>query len=195
MKVRIQCPHCNEVIPVPVEFAGKKGKCPSCGQVFKIPANLAPPPPSQLYPPSQPSNIYDAEDARSELSPLTDPTGMEMASQGNLGVAGSPAENDLGYGLSSGLLQELDRQPKMVVRVPCPVCREQIVQGAAKCHHCGVIFHPGMNACRNSGRASKWSLDGIGRIITSRKTSSMSLAVAVVIVVVRVTIKILQYNQ
>lgn len=147
MKVRIQCPHCNTILTIPTTLAGKKGKCPGCGQIIQIPTSLIPPgsPPSSE---SSPANkVYDAEDASTESLSMPEPAGVSTPSPFGDANVGGGTDDDLGYGLSGDLLSELDRQPAIPSpysngpeRVPCPVCKELIVRGAAKCHHCGEIF-------------------------------------------------------
>ena len=199
MKVRIQCPHCSKIISVPTEYAGKRGKCPGCGQVFQIPASLAPPSsPAPSPPPPPPSNVYDAENAGSGFPPLSDPTGLDSVMPGNGGM-GSTGPNDLGYGLSDDLLNDINRQPTIPVsrqpdepiRVPCPVCRELIVHGAAKCHHCGEVFDPVMKAHEKHRQSKKREGSGFG---AGYKAGGASAVVFVIIIIIRVVLKILRHT-
>ena len=143
MKVRIQCPHCNKILTIPTTLAGKKGRCPGCQQVLQIPANLTPSEPES--PPRD--QVYDAEDASTTPPSMSDPTDPPSPYEDADTNYTDSQDDDLGYGLSSDLLSELDKQPALPSqnfsepeRVPCPVCKEPIVRGATKCHHCGEIF-------------------------------------------------------
>jgi len=35
--MKFNCPHCQKVLNVKDELAGKRGKCPACGQAITVP--------------------------------------------------------------------------------------------------------------------------------------------------------------
>lgn len=39
--LRIPCPHCQRVLKIPLQWAGRRGTCPACGEKVAFPASLA----------------------------------------------------------------------------------------------------------------------------------------------------------
>jgi hypothetical protein len=135
---------------------------------------------------------------------LTDPTGLGgVMSEPSAPGSGGGDLFGLG-GLSNELLAEIERQPTIPIsqqtaeptRIPCPVCGELIVQGAAKCRHCGEIFDRVMKEHEKYRQSKRQSYGGDNHNSNSAKAIGGGTVLLIIIgIVVKIIFIILRRTQ
>ena len=139
-------------------MVGKEGKCPQCMHVLKIPESILTQMPAACRPESTLSKkTFDLNEITPRFS-LSSSRGMEVEASGGA-ETGMPAEDlqletfeDQGDPVYDAIdelepcseekepFTDTQTEPQ---RVPCSACKQPIIRGASKCHHCGTVFHSG----------------------------------------------------
>ncbi len=140
MRIKFACPHCDRVVRVPAELAGKQGRCPGCRKGLEVPSE------STLQ--SHRRDVERAESQRrsalgrlDELGRLSDMSGVVDAARpsgsggGKVSKSGAPVEDDdedLGDEWETAKVLPPEKNLRH-----CDKCAKQIEMATLVCPHCG----------------------------------------------------------